>query len=225
MRRASATNLSWMHWRRGADCVQVSTPTSPPSSATPRWIFGGISTAGPRPGLGDSGQKARWAPSDGRPGLPDRASVAGLRPPPFPAAGRPPDDPAPPPALHAALRADTRPVPIRQGRPAKVPGGGPQSARAGGTIDVVMPSPPPLLSLCLPTYKRAPLLDGALRAVLDQIAPALTGQVEVIILGQRLARTTRRPSSRGRRRISAMSPCATSEGRRTLGRTPTSRMP
>jgi len=40
----------------------------------------------------------------------------------------------------------------------------------------------PVLSLCLPTYKRAPLLDQSLRAVLPQITPQMTGQVEVIIL-------------------------------------------
>lgn len=40
----------------------------------------------------------------------------------------------------------------------------------------------PILSLCLPTYKRAALLDQALRAVLGQITPALASEIEVIIL-------------------------------------------
>ncbi len=40
----------------------------------------------------------------------------------------------------------------------------------------------PTLSLCLPTYKRAALLDGALRAVLGQITPDRAAQVEVIVL-------------------------------------------
>ena len=41
---------------------------------------------------------------------------------------------------------------------------------------------PPLLSLCFPTYSRAALLDGALRAALAQITPPLQEQVEVVIL-------------------------------------------
>ena len=40
----------------------------------------------------------------------------------------------------------------------------------------------PLLSLCLPTYNRAALLDGALRAVLSQITPDVVQEVEVITL-------------------------------------------
>ena len=40
----------------------------------------------------------------------------------------------------------------------------------------------PLLSLCFPTYSRAALLDGALRAALAQITPPLQEQVEVVIL-------------------------------------------
>lgn len=39
-----------------------------------------------------------------------------------------------------------------------------------------------LLSLCVPTYNRAGLLDQALRAVLSQITQEMTGQVEVIVL-------------------------------------------
>ena len=41
---------------------------------------------------------------------------------------------------------------------------------------------PPLLSLCFPTYKRAPLLEGALRAALSQITPDLAPSVEVVVL-------------------------------------------
>ena len=40
----------------------------------------------------------------------------------------------------------------------------------------------PLLSLCLPTYKRAPLLAQALRAVLEQIPPAEADHLEVLVL-------------------------------------------
>ncbi len=40
----------------------------------------------------------------------------------------------------------------------------------------------PVLSLCLPTYKRCALLGGALRAVLEQITPTLAPDVEVIVL-------------------------------------------
>lgn len=47
---------------------------------------------------------------------------------------------------------------------------------------VVPPVSAPTLSLCLPTYKRAALLDGALRAVLEQITPEIIPQVEVLIL-------------------------------------------
>jgi len=47
---------------------------------------------------------------------------------------------------------------------------------------VTPPASVPVLSLCIPTYKRAALLEGALRAVLGQITPALTAQVEVLIL-------------------------------------------
>jgi abequosyltransferase len=47
---------------------------------------------------------------------------------------------------------------------------------------VTPPVSAPILSLCIPTYKRAALLDGALRAVLEQITPDLAAQVEVIIL-------------------------------------------
>ena len=39
-----------------------------------------------------------------------------------------------------------------------------------------------LLSLCVPTYKRAALLDVSLRAILSQITPAMAGQVEVVVL-------------------------------------------
>ena len=46
-----------------------------------------------------------------------------------------------------------------------------------------MPSiPAPILSLCLPTYKRASLLDQALRAVLGQVTPQMASAVEVIVL-------------------------------------------
>ena len=41
---------------------------------------------------------------------------------------------------------------------------------------------PLLLSVCLPTYNRASLLDGALRAALGQITPAMRGAVEVVVL-------------------------------------------
>ena len=41
---------------------------------------------------------------------------------------------------------------------------------------------PPTLSLCLPTYKRARLLDQALRAVLEQITPQMASAVEVVVL-------------------------------------------
>ena len=41
---------------------------------------------------------------------------------------------------------------------------------------------PPTLSLCLPTYKRASLLDQALRAVLGQVTPQMASAVEVIVL-------------------------------------------
>ena len=40
----------------------------------------------------------------------------------------------------------------------------------------------PLLSVCLPTYQRAALLESALRAVLEQITPEMTQAVEVVIL-------------------------------------------
>ena len=40
----------------------------------------------------------------------------------------------------------------------------------------------PTLSLCLPTFNRCGLLDGALRAVLAQITPDLAPRVEVIVL-------------------------------------------
>jgi hypothetical protein len=40
----------------------------------------------------------------------------------------------------------------------------------------------PLLSLCFPTYNRACLLDGALRAALSQLTPAMHDQVEVVVL-------------------------------------------
>ena len=40
----------------------------------------------------------------------------------------------------------------------------------------------PLLSLCVPTYNRAGLLDQALRAVLDQITPEMAGRVEIVVL-------------------------------------------
>ena len=40
----------------------------------------------------------------------------------------------------------------------------------------------PILSLCLPTYKRAALLDQALRAVLAQITPDIAPHVEVVVL-------------------------------------------
>lgn len=39
-----------------------------------------------------------------------------------------------------------------------------------------------LLSLCIPTYNRARLLEQSLRAVLAQITPALAGDVEVVVL-------------------------------------------
>lgn len=39
-----------------------------------------------------------------------------------------------------------------------------------------------LLSLCFPTYCRAPLLDQALRAALRQITPDVQGDVEVVVL-------------------------------------------
>ncbi len=39
-----------------------------------------------------------------------------------------------------------------------------------------------LLSVCVPTYKRAPLLGIALRAVLGQITPEMTHMVEVVVL-------------------------------------------
>ncbi len=45
-----------------------------------------------------------------------------------------------------------------------------------------VPSNTLLLSLCFPTYNRASLLDGALRAALSQITPLLAGQVEVVVL-------------------------------------------
>ncbi len=40
----------------------------------------------------------------------------------------------------------------------------------------------PLLSLCFPTYRRAALLGQALRAALTQITPALSAEVEVVVL-------------------------------------------
>ena len=40
----------------------------------------------------------------------------------------------------------------------------------------------PLLSLCVPTYNRAGLLDQALRAVLDQITPDMADLVEIVVL-------------------------------------------
>ena len=39
-----------------------------------------------------------------------------------------------------------------------------------------------LLSLCVPTYNRAALLDIALRAILCQLTPAMAGLVEVVVL-------------------------------------------
>ena len=42
--------------------------------------------------------------------------------------------------------------------------------------------PAPTLSLCLPTYKRAALLGGALRAILSQITPDMARAVEVLVL-------------------------------------------
>ncbi len=45
-----------------------------------------------------------------------------------------------------------------------------------------MPSPPPRLSLCIPTYKRAALLGQALRAVLSQLTPDAAARVEVLVL-------------------------------------------
>ena len=47
---------------------------------------------------------------------------------------------------------------------------------------VTHPAPFPTLSLCIPTYKRAALLGQALQAVLGQITPDLTAQVEVLVL-------------------------------------------
>ena len=40
----------------------------------------------------------------------------------------------------------------------------------------------PVLSLCVPTYKRPLLLSQSLRAILSQITPAMAGQVEVVVL-------------------------------------------
>ena len=40
----------------------------------------------------------------------------------------------------------------------------------------------PRLSLCVPTYNRAGLLDQALRAVLDQITPDMADLVEIVVL-------------------------------------------
>ncbi len=40
----------------------------------------------------------------------------------------------------------------------------------------------PTLSLCVPTYNRAALLDQSLRAILAQVTPALAGQVEVVVI-------------------------------------------
>ena len=40
----------------------------------------------------------------------------------------------------------------------------------------------PQLSLCVPTYNRAGLLDQALRAVLDQITPDMADLVEIVVL-------------------------------------------
>ena len=40
----------------------------------------------------------------------------------------------------------------------------------------------PQLSLCLPTYKRAALLGGALRAVLEQVTPDLAPYIEVFVV-------------------------------------------
>ena len=45
-----------------------------------------------------------------------------------------------------------------------------------------MPEALPLLSLCLPTYNRAPLLAQALRAVLEQIPPPEAAHLEVLVL-------------------------------------------
>jgi len=39
-----------------------------------------------------------------------------------------------------------------------------------------------LLSFCIPTFNRAFLLDQSLRAVLNQITPEISGQVEVVVL-------------------------------------------
>ena len=41
---------------------------------------------------------------------------------------------------------------------------------------------PPLLSLCVPTYNRAALLDQSLRAILAQVTPDMAGQVEVVVI-------------------------------------------
>ena len=40
----------------------------------------------------------------------------------------------------------------------------------------------PVLSLCVPTYKRPLLLSQSLRAILSQLTPAMAGQVEVVVL-------------------------------------------
>lgn len=39
-----------------------------------------------------------------------------------------------------------------------------------------------MLSLCVPTYNRAALLDVSLRAILPQVTPAMAGLVEVVVL-------------------------------------------
>ena len=52
------------------------------------------------------------------------------------------------------------------------------------TLSETLPDfpPAPTLSLCLPTFKRAALLGGALRAVLGQITPEMAPRVEVLVL-------------------------------------------
>ena len=44
------------------------------------------------------------------------------------------------------------------------------------------PSAAPLLSVCVPTYKRPLLLSESLRAILAQLTPAMQGLVEVVVL-------------------------------------------
>ena len=138
----------------------------------------------------------------------DRADVAGLWPRPVPVLVVLPMILLPRPLfallftrMHALYR-------VRQGRPATAaPDGGPQSAPAWGYNETCrrMPSPPPDFCpcACRPT-SAPPLLDGALRAVLAQITPDLTGAGGGHHPGQRLAR---RHARRGPKGAGGFPPC------------------